>query len=65
MIPLDGQTHLIELLLGDIAGNVPAIFNELEVVVRAGGALSNDMKRTFLHVLDLSDLLQNGLRSWC
>jgi len=49
----------LDLIWGHIAGEGPAVFPALQIVIGAIWALANDTEFARLHVLDLGDLLQN------
>jgi hypothetical protein len=56
----DGGLELGHLLGRHIAGDIPAVFVALVIVVRAGGALPDDADGAALQTLDLNQLLEEG-----
>lgn len=64
VIAINGLAQRIHLIGRDVTGNVLSIFNKLEVVIRAGWALANNMKRTLFHVMDLGHIPKDGLKVW-
>lgn len=61
LIPGNGLLQGGNLILGNVVRDVLTIFPGLVIVVRALGSLAEDAELTSLHVLDLSDLLQERL----
>jgi hypothetical protein len=52
-----------DLVLRDVTRNIPTLFPGLVIVVGALGSRAQDAELAPFHVLDLSDLLQEQLRS--
>jgi len=63
MVALDGLPDLVHPFGGNVAGNISALFIALVVVIGSAGALAQDVERASLHVLDLSDVVENRWRS--
>jgi hypothetical protein len=59
----DGFLKGGNLILRNVAGNVLTVFPALVIVVGAFGSFSEDAELAAFHVLDLSDLLKEKLRS--
>ena len=62
VVSLDGLSNLRDLVLGQIATAVFAIFPGVEAVVRAVRSVADTAEGTMFHALDLKDLLDEGLR---
>lgn len=58
----DGLLKGRNLITGNVTGNIFTVFPSLVIVVRPLRSLTDDAEFTALHVLDLSDLLQERLR---
>ena len=58
-VALDGLLDSRNLLAGDVAGHVLAMFACLELIKRAGGTFLDNGELAPLHGLDLSDLLKD------
>jgi hypothetical protein len=58
----DGLLHGLQLIRRDVAGNIPAVFPGLMVVVGPVGPVAQDAQFAALHLPDLRHLLQEGLR---
>ena len=62
LVASDGFAQGGDLILWDITRDVFAVFPSLVVVVGAVGALAEDAERAAFQVLELADLVQEGLR---
>jgi hypothetical protein len=62
LIAGDGLLQSGHLILRDIMSEIPALLPRLVLVIRPLGALTDDTELAALHLLNLGDLLQEGLR---
>ena len=61
LVAIDGLLDLTHLFRGNVAGNIPASFIALMVVVRPRRALAYHIEGASLKALDLSDVVENRL----
>ena len=61
VVALNGLFDLRDLVLGQIAAAVFAIFPGVEAVIGAVRPLADDREGAVLHALDLEDLFEKGL----
>ena len=58
----DGLLHGLQLIRRNVAGNIPAVFPGLMIVVGPVGTVAQEAQFAALHLLDLRHLLQERLQ---
>jgi len=59
-VTFDGLLQFLDLLSGNVTGDVPAVFVTLMIVICPVGAPAYDADGALVHALDLGDLLKDG-----
>jgi hypothetical protein len=62
-VAFDGLLEIGDLFPGNIAGNIPAVFVALVVVIGPGGALANNADAPPVHALNQGDVFKDGFYS--